>query len=49
MLGIRRRKKETKVTVKGGEAEANFSYDGTEKEPSENAGELKDLFDQSRQ
>jgi plastocyanin len=37
--------KEMTIEVKdGAAAEANFSYDGTEKEPAENAGELKDLF-----
>jgi hypothetical protein len=37
--------KEATVEIKGGAAvEANFSYDGSEKEPAENAGELTDLF-----
>ena len=37
--------KEGTVEIKGGAAvEANFSYDGSEKEPAENAGELTALF-----
>lgn len=37
-------KKVSDVTVKDGEVTVDFEYDGTEAEPSENKGELKDLF-----
>jgi len=36
--------KEKEVEVKGGEVSVDFEYDGTEAEPAENQGELKDLF-----
>ncbi len=36
--------KEQEVDVKGGNVSVEFSYDGTESEPAENAGELNDLF-----
>lgn len=37
-------KKEAEVTITGGEATVEISYDGTEAEPAENTGELNDLF-----
>jgi plastocyanin len=37
-------KKEKEAEVKGGEITVDFEFDGTEDEPAENKGELKDLF-----